>query len=334
MPGPVLAVALFALAPFGGTALGQCAGGQIQALDCNGIPETGCCSNEGHAVWCDGGTLCRNACWSSLCGWDDEQGRYACGGVGPGPGGEPYSCYGYCTPQCEGKECGPDGCGGVCGPCANCLDGTCVWGCVGITTEGCCVGETLYFCNYWNNALDTENCVGSPQCGWNEADLRYSCGTDGAEEPSGLLPKPCSCQPTCDGKQCGPDGCGGSCGTCNSDQACYSGLCCTPNCSGKECGYDGCGGTCGQCEPEAVCIVAGACCVPDCEGKQCGPDGCGGTCGNCPSCLQGQCVTGCPLLSAPCCGGDTLYDCSPGGTLLSWDCASQGPCGWDKALHE
>ncbi len=53
----------------------------------------------------------------------------------------------------------------------------------------------------------------------------------------------------CAGKQCGEDGCGGSCGTCAAGLTCQSGACvaCTPSCEGKTCGDDGCGGSCGTC---------------------------------------------------------------------------------------
>lgn len=60
---------------------------------------------------------------------------------------------------------------------------------------------------------------------------------------------------------------------------------CVPDCEGRECGPDGCGGTCGACaDPTTACDAAGRCtlCTPACEGKACGPDGCGRSCGSCP----------------------------------------------------
>lgn len=62
----------------------------------------------------------------------------------------------------------------------------------------------------------------------------------------------CACTPTCSSsyyiKNCGDDGCGGSCGTCQRGQACLNGFCkCAPVCTGKQCGNDGCGGSCGTC---------------------------------------------------------------------------------------
>lgn len=60
---------------------------------------------------------------------------------------------------------------------------------------------------------------------------------------------------------------------------------CVPNCDGKACGDDSCGGTCGLCGVDQACGSSFTCgplnCVPDCNGRQCGSDGCGGSCGNC-----------------------------------------------------
>jgi len=116
------------------------------------------------------------------------------------------------------------------------------------------------------------------------------------------------CVPQCEGKQCGPDGCGGKCGSCTGTDVCNmeTGQCvpCEPKCEGKQCGPDGCGGTCGTCTGTDVCNEeTGQCvpCEPKCDGKECGPDGCGGECGTCPSdkpvCTkEGKCVEQCSSL--------------------------------------
>ncbi len=124
------------------------------------------------------------------------------------------------------------------------------------------------------------------------------------------------CQPNCEGKLCGDDGCGGSCGTCEGAATCQEGKCkCTPKCEGKACGDDGCGGGCGNCQADQackegkcecagqvckgkccpagqVCNKKGACCDPKCGSKTCGPDACGGQCGKCAEgekCVKNQC---------------------------------------------
>jgi hypothetical protein len=74
-------------------------------------------------------------------------------------------------------------------------------------------------------------------------------------------PKTCAQQ----GVACGTtsDGCGGtvSCGSCPAGQICSSGACvaCTPSCTGKVCGADGCGGSCGSCPTGQVCSAPGTC---------------------------------------------------------------------------
>jgi hypothetical protein len=90
---------------------------------------------------------------------------------------------------------------------------------------------------------------------------------------------------------------------------------CEPDCTDRECGLDGCGGTCGTCTT-GTCS-AGSCCVPDCDGKACGSDGCGGSCGECgrgEGCLtNGQCEP-LPGIGNTCASNG---DCTPGLTCRS-----------------
>ena len=90
-----------------------------------------------------------------------------------------------------------------------------------------------------------------------------------------------ACVPGCLHRQCGDDGCGGSCGACFPGNACVGGVCtCDPACGDHECGPDACGGSCGTCPNPADECVFGVCqCAPDCSLDPCGPDGCGGLCG-------------------------------------------------------
>jgi len=134
-------------------------------------------------------------------------------------------------------------------------------------------------------SLSSDCCL--PQC---EGKV---CGADGCGMTCGTCPGQqdvcqdgqCVCVPDCKGKVCGDDGCGGSCGDCLGPQdACVKGQCeCQPACQGKQCGDDGCGGECGTCPgPQDACQDSQCVCVPDCTGKACGDDGCGGSCGTCP----------------------------------------------------
>ena len=235
-----------------------------------------------------------------------------------------------CVPACEGRVCGPNGCGGSCGECTGdrvCDEGACVPG-------GPC----------------TPDCTGK------------ECGDDGCGGECGVcdLGVPCvagvcdpNCVANCVNRECGDDGCGGSCGTCpeaapfcNAQYMCVQ--TCTANCAGKECGDDGCGGSCGDCPLAApVCTAQGKCeaegCTPQCAGKNCGDDACGGSCGTCQggqSCQNGTCQDGpcVPNCNGKVCGtdgcdgscGDCLFYevCQGGMCVCAPDCAGKD-CGDD-----
>jgi hypothetical protein len=138
-----------------------------------------------------------------------------------------------------------------------------------------------------------------------------------------------TCTPKCGRKQCGQDGCGGSCGECAADQVCATGTCCTPagpevTCK-TECGYpEGCPqrcgivpdrnchrpvADCGTCPSGQQCLSNGACAIDcaidnDCPfGQQClcrasaeGPKHCGS-------------YHDCRVYTQVC---TTLADCRPG----------------------
>jgi len=154
------------------------------------------------------------------------------GDKGPGGDGPATLDTGPCTPQCGGRQCGPDGCGGACGGCTPPM-----------------------FCNTYGQCINncTPNCAGR------------QCGGDGCGGSCGSCAPPtvcntqgqCSCSPNCSGKFCGDNGCGGSCGSCTPPLVCDpTGQCvttCTPACSGKQCGPDGCGGSCGTCSGSTTC---------------------------------------------------------------------------------
>jgi hypothetical protein len=85
---------------------------------------------------------------------------------------------------------------------------------------------------------------------------------------------PETCTPDCASRECGDDGCGGSCGTCPGGcggiLTCYEGSCgavpCCPNCAERQCGSDGCYGTCGTCAgPDMECDMLRGECVVHCD---------------------------------------------------------------------
>ena len=162
-----------------------------------------------------------------------------------------------CNPNCNGKDCGNDGCGGSCGNCKSskftCKSGQCV-------TKPCKDSTDcpkLYTCS------PSGQCICESNCGINLSPTEEAvyCGQD---DSCGNICRKCvkkgdvcirdkydaltCCTPKCDNKTCGDDGCGGSCGKCDTDtQVCKNGTCCTKNCKqDQECGDDGCGGYCGK----------------------------------------------------------------------------------------
>jgi hypothetical protein len=203
------------------------------------------CNKDGQCV-----EICVPDCQAKqkLCGPD------GCGGECP-PGCDPgfecrddFRCHPLeCVPNCtldDGtkKQCGDDGCGNptACGECAitqSCTeDGRCVEGpCRGIPPgkTKCLDPFTVGVCVVQNGQqmLITQDCSKQPDkiCGWDAFQGAYAC-----------VDKP-PCVPKCtldDGtkKQCGDDGCGGSCGTCPFGWSCPGPkFQCRPV-SGAECG--------------------------------------------------------------------------------------------------
>jgi hypothetical protein len=116
------------------------------------------------------------------------------------------------------------------------------------------------------------------------------CGKCKSPEPvCNLLTSRCvaqTCEPDCDGRECGSDGCDGTCGNpggkCETGKFCNydTGICgtsCTKNCAGKLCGDDGCGGTCApgckggvECK-DGICVNEGMC-SPSSTALQCAVD--------------------------------------------------------------
>ena len=83
---------------------------------------------------------------------------------------------------------------------------------------------------------------------------------------------------------------------------------CVPNCEDKDCGDDGCGGSCGQCDGAQQLCAEGICvCIPKCSEKDCGDDGCGGACGVCGEnqlCTEGKCGCAHAPCGETCCPAD------------------------------
>ena len=215
--------------------------GPVQS--CGDMGYVGCCDGQ-TLTWCENNALkTMNCSGNPNCGWDVAKGFYNCGTAGQAdPSGDhPLKCGG-CVPDCAGKNCGSNGCGGSCGTCpagSGCAGGQCVAtsdDCDGVSFEGCCDSETLHWCE--GGALKSSDCAGKPHCGWDEAQGYYNCATEGQADPSGDNPLSCgggSCEPDCVGRDCGNDGCEGSCGTCATGMACNDSGTCEPDGNNADC---------------------------------------------------------------------------------------------------
>ena len=164
----------------------------------------------------------------------------------------------------------------VCDDGFDCTDDTCdpVEGCINEPDSGMCDD---------GNECTEDACEVGVGCQSVPSEDGATCSGEGGVWE--CLAGECVCVPQCDGKECGDNGCGGECGTCDGLQdVCFGGSCmCAPACDDKECGDDGCDSLCGVCTgPQDECIDGACICQPDCVGKQCGGDGCGGDCGACP----------------------------------------------------
>ena len=235
-----------------------------------------------------------------------------------------------CATDCTGKECGDDGCGGSCGSCSEdeeCKEGQCA--CIDVCSPKEkieCLDQNHYqTCNDW----DSDGCQewsGPSEC----------TGGDICKEGLG-----CECIDDCTDKECGDDGCGGSCGECTAYPNSFcneSGQCdCTMDTClslSKKCGGpydDGCGSTvtcpaCNNCGEECE---LGSCVFTACDGKTCGDDGCGGSCGMCAgsSCAGLTWTAAKTCVSGACTGGGGTQNCDDGEVCTTDACNPVTGCG-------
>ncbi len=188
-----------------------------------GLCPSDCACDAGQT--CLGDVCCTPDCSGKECGPDGCGGQ--CGSCGPdGLCDSLGKCA--CIANCSGRNCGPDGCGGSCGTCADtdllaCTSASCVDGVCGRSVDAfyCVISETCLPSGTENPDTVCQKCQpNSNSWGWSNVAEGTSCG-------AGLTCRTGQCCPyDCAGRNCGPDGCGGQCGTCElGDEACYNGLC-------------------------------------------------------------------------------------------------------------
>ena len=197
-----------------------------------------------------------------------------------------------CVPYCDNRQCGDDRCGGTCWTGGNiecgdglaCTDDSCKEGtCVHQTKSGACViGGKCYQKNEINDDNPCLVCLPSQQHnGWSVRPDGFDLG-NGKVCYNGNI---CDHAGKCQGKDCGDDNCGGTCGSCESSYICdaqgkceYQAKCGNGNCDTDE-NCDSCPQDC-ACKNGQVCFHR-QCCTPQCTGRECGDDNCGGLCGKC-----------------------------------------------------
>jgi hypothetical protein len=237
-----------------------------------------------------------------------------------------------CVPDCAGRECGDDGCGGVCGECLNMCDPGCEGQdsypdpalcdqTTGICAQVCCPDCCGKTCGEDGCGGSCGACGDLQLCDMGLCVCEFElCGDACCSDGEVCFEAGC-CQPDCQGLACGSDGCGGSCGECANGFECADGTECV-------CGFEGCGEDC--CGGGQVCTADG-CCSPQCDGKACGADGCGFECGKCQGntvCSDDQCVCAFASCGDLCCGdGEVCFEgacCTP--SCAGAECGSDG-CG-------
>jgi hypothetical protein len=382
----------------GGTC-GQCQGSMVchdgtcidvGVVDCNGpdqssypscgtIPFQGCCQDN-RVYYCEAEALyCLDCTPPGLqCGWDKYNFFYDCKSSGDADptGTYPKACLGCvppcppgfncsndiciaCLPDCLGKVCGDDGCGGSCGTCAFgdvCSNGKCVPEsglqecngpnqssypyCGDIESAGCCdIQGRVLWCE--NGSLYCQDCnQGMLECGWKEQQNMYDCLTEGEEDPDGQHPKNCAecipacwpgyacvngqcvpCESDCTGLECGDDGCGGNCGTCPGGKVCQAGTCESVS-------------ECGEVTPEGECQGDT---VVWCQNNQLHVHDClidDEICTYLPDYGKYGCKFDCGVIPAEgSCDQTLLQTCSESGIQVV-DCADFGTtCGWNDDLE-
>ncbi len=194
---------------------------------------------------------CVPFCFLFQCG-DDGCGG-SCGTCGPGQVCSSGFCFDECTPDCTNKVCGSDGCNGTCGTCSagkTCSSGACV---------SCSAGKVADC----DGSCENSSLIGDGTCDDGLFGPDFNCSAFQYDHGD------CDeCTPKCTNKECGSDGCGGTCGSCYSNESCQSGEC-VANPSG--CGsitYTGC---C-QAETMKYCSNSTTLTVQNCLPQSCGWD--------------------------------------------------------------
>jgi hypothetical protein len=249
-----------------------------------------------------------------------------------------------CIEQCDGKDCGSNGCGGVCGLCQdgdNCIDGLCTSLEVGsfkVLESKSVLDSGIHYlllkvaissttatsddwCHEYQQLCQHFDLVPTG-CGDNFDSGGYkACKTD---FQSNGTANTLGCNPSGGVANVAKDNGFPDATSSNSFGFHYCGDSCTKElCSGENCNSALSYFDASQDVGYTLCFQ----CAAQCDGKVCGDDGCGGTCGQCAgpqdACVEGQC------LCQPSCDGMICGDDGCGGSCGGCDnkeCGDDG-CG-------
>ncbi len=243
-----------------------------------------------------------------------------------------------CTPKCDGKTCGSDGCGGACGTCD---EGKVCGG------AGACIDKPAPVCTSVKTIACDGKLTGEALDGTGSTSTLYDVCDSGdvypGPEMAYKIDAPVGAHITLTVKTDKPEEDGyddkidvvvlaTEDGSCNGDSCVAGGITSTEEqiLEGKTyhavvLGYEG---TVGKFDLEM------ACCLPKCDAKKCGDDGCGGSCGTCEKGLfcnaeSGACeVETCTAGPAVACN-DKLADVASDGDGSTNEVAKYGCIGGD-----
>ena len=279
----------------------------LEACVCKAWPS--CCTQEWSAYCVTlSMTACGSACEAaSECGGNTYQGPEA-----------PYTVRPDCGLDQYGRGCGTCPPGERCHAGATCVLGAADAGLPCTAGTDCLSGHCL---PHHGAAICTLACTNAAPCpeGW-------VCDGELLPEPwQGLCRPQAICFPSCDGVDCGPDGCGGTCGTCPPGEACTpAGICAESTTDPCAVTWEvpGCAGC--ACE-ETVCAAEPACCLEAwspfcvflCEAAT-------DTCGPSTVCeVEGVPCDGCQAVDSPTCWDCFCQECvcaiDPHCCLERWD---------------
>jgi hypothetical protein len=284
----------------------------------------GCAECECQECVCDQDSTCCDVAWDGEC-------VELCSDCVPNADcGPTLGCTPSNDPGCGGCACEAEVCANDSFCCSSGWDSLCIAACediLGIQCPLVCSATQLINCA-------GTGCTYKSWMGDNYCDSSLNC------EETDFDGGDCTpCYPDCEsGKNCGDDGCGGSCGTCSDGENCYEDGICAIHCGndscepelGEEC--SSCPGDCGECSVcgDGVCATDEDCylCSEDCEYPAACPENDGCSIWGNPGCAECECQECVCDQDSTCCDvawdNDCVELCSD--CMPSSDCEPQPGC--------